>query len=135
MESHFKYSADSGEHPFRYGFFLYCIVHDKVEADIARVELRGKICISLERPCPSHSASRECRFRSKAITMDFCPSSSFAVRNMEDHFTEWGKVGGPLLTKNPTNYHVSSTQIIVNRAYSYLQAFEIHVSRMSSNLI
>lgn len=37
---------------FRFGSFIYCIVTHSLETDISRVDMSGKILISLSRPCP-----------------------------------------------------------------------------------
>jgi len=42
--------------------------------------------------------------------MEFLPSSSFVIKNLENHFVEWGKV-------------------FVDRAYTHSQAFEINVRK------
>uniref|UniRef100_A0A183C0F1 DEPDC5_CTD domain-containing protein n=1 Tax=Globodera pallida TaxID=36090 RepID=A0A183C0F1_GLOPA len=103
-----KVSTNSGEHRFHYGFFLYCVVTDNVETDFARVDLRGKIYISIEKPCARHSVNRECRFRPKGVSMEFATSSSFAIRNLENQYVEWGRV-------------------IFHRAYTHSQAFEFYI--------
>ncbi|KAL3090248.1 hypothetical protein niasHS_006700 [Heterodera schachtii] len=103
-----KISTYSGEHRFHYGFYLYCVVTDSVDSDIAKVDMRGKIYVAIERPCARHSVNRECRFRSKGVSMEFATSSSFAIRNLENQYVEWGRV-------------------IFHRAYYHKQAFEFYI--------
>lgn len=38
-------SLSDSKPKFRYGSFLYCIVTDKVEADMAKVDMKGKILV------------------------------------------------------------------------------------------
>lgn len=100
---------------FRYGSFIYCIVNNNIEADLNRLDIRGKILISICRPCPqihentlindkaqvldvetatnnAKLVAGTCRFRSKLFVLEFASSSSFTIRNPENQNIEWGKV-------------------------------------------
>lgn len=46
--SAFKSLTDSkhSTQKFRYGSFLYCVVTDKIEADMAKADMRGKLLVS-----------------------------------------------------------------------------------------
>lgn len=92
LDDPYKTSADSGDRNFCYGFFLYCIVTESMESDVSKVDLRGKIYVAIDQPCPPHSVNKECRFRSKAVSMEFATSSAFAIRNLENQYIEWGRV-------------------------------------------
>uniref|UniRef100_A0A1I8BY24 DEP domain-containing protein n=1 Tax=Meloidogyne hapla TaxID=6305 RepID=A0A1I8BY24_MELHA len=103
-----KFSSSTDFHSFRYGFFFYHTINNNLNIDISNIDLRGKIYLSIEKPCLLNLMDKECRFKQKSITMEFLPSSSFVIKNLENHFIEWGKV-------------------FVDRAYTHSQAFEINV--------
>uniref|UniRef100_A0A915D7E9 DEP domain-containing protein n=1 Tax=Ditylenchus dipsaci TaxID=166011 RepID=A0A915D7E9_9BILA len=109
-----KSSSEHQELKFRFGFFLYCIVHENVEADISKVDMKSRLIqVALSKPCLENSLSksslsnRDCRFRPRAVPVEFS-SPSFTIRNPENRYQEWGR-------------------IIFDRAYYSGQAFEIYV--------
>lgn len=117
-----KSSYDADEPHFRYGFFLYSLVTSAEQPQ--QVDLWSKIQVSLSGPCTRSEASqpsRECRFRSKAVAIEFA-SSNFAIRNPENQFVEWGRV-----SVKHFSYSMRAIKVVFDRAYTPPQAFEMWI--------
>lgn len=97
------------ERKYRYGSFLYCIPSTTNHQDVSsvsivaefasKVDMRSKLQVEIDRPCSGSTRDsfvERCHFRSKAVFMEFISASldnrSFAIRNPENHYIEWGRV-------------------------------------------
>uniref|UniRef100_A0A914C257 GPN-loop GTPase 3 n=1 Tax=Acrobeloides nanus TaxID=290746 RepID=A0A914C257_9BILA len=82
-------SSDYNDNHFRYGFYLYILVTDKLQEHLEQIDVRGKIQVEITGHCTTSPG--ECKYRTKGEIMEF-NSSSFTIRQQENRFIEWSRV-------------------------------------------